>query len=124
MKNYIIPTVELKIDAIVVHYCTNGLRRQEQPEAIGYEIANLASSIKSMKNEVVVSGIILRKYRCRENAKETTGSLLAICANRNIPFINHGSIDSRTHIKYRGLHLTTRGSKIIGDNIIKFTKNL
>ena len=124
MKSYIIPTVELEPDAIVIHCGTNDLRRQEQPEEIAYEIANLASSIKSKKNEVVVSGIIPRKDRFRDKAKETNESLLAICASRNIPFINHGNIDTRTHINRRGLHLTTRGSKIVGDNIVKFTKNL
>ena len=124
MKSYIIPTVELEPDAIVIHCGTNDLRRQEQPEEIAYEIANLASSIKSKKNEVVVSGIIPRKDRFRDNAKETNESLLAICASRNIQFINHGNIDTRTHINRRGLHLTTRGSNIVGDNIVKFTKNL
>ena len=70
------------------------LRRLEQPEEIAYEIANLASSIKSKKNEVVVSVIIPRKDRFRNEAKETNESLLAICASRHIPFINHGNIDT------------------------------
>ena len=56
MKSYIISTVELEPNVIVIHCATNDLRRQEQPEEIAYEIANLASSIKSKKNEVVVSG--------------------------------------------------------------------
>ena len=55
MKNYIIPTVELEPDAIVINCSTNDLRRHEQPEEIACETANLASSIKSKKNEVVVS---------------------------------------------------------------------
>ena len=123
MKSYIISTVELEPDAMVIHCGMNDLRRQEQPEKIAYEIANLALSIKSKKNEVVAFGIILRKDHFRARAKETNESLLAICASRNIPFINHGNIDTRTHINRRGLHLTTRWSKIVGD-IVKFTKNL
>ena len=124
MKSYITPTVELEPDAILIHCGANDLWRQEHSEEIAYEIANLTSSIESKKNEVVVSGIIPRKDRFRDKAKETNESLLAICASRNIPFINHGNIDARTHINRRGLHLTTRGSKIVGDNIVKFTKNL
>ena len=124
MKSYIICTIELEPDAIVIHCGTDDLRRQEQPEVIAYEIPNFASSIKSKKNEVVVSGIIPRKDRFRDKAKETNESLLAICASRNIPFINHGNIDTRTNINRRGLHLTTRGSKIVGNNNLKFTKNL
>ena len=50
MKSYIIPTVELEPDAIVIHCDTNDFRRQEQPEEIAYKIANLASSIKSKKS--------------------------------------------------------------------------
>ena len=38
MERYIIPTVELKPDAIVVHCGTNDLKRQKQPEEIAYEI--------------------------------------------------------------------------------------
>ena len=114
MKSYIIPTVELEHDEIVIHYGTNDLKRQEQSEEIAYEIANLALSIKSKKNEVVVSGITPRKDRFRDKAKETNECLLAICASRNIRFINHGNIDTRTHINRRGLHLTTIGSKIMG----------
>ena len=83
------------------------MRRQEQPVEIACEIADLASIIKSKKNEVVVSGIVPRKDRFRDKAKETNESLLAICASRNIPFINHGNIDTRTHINGGGLHLTT-----------------
>ena len=114
MKSYIIPTVEPEPDTIVIHCGTNDLRRQEQPEEIAYEIAYLASSIKSKKDEVVISGFIPRKDRFRGKAKETNESLLAICASRNIPFINHENIDTRTHINRRGLHLTTRGRKIVG----------
>ena len=124
MKCYVIPTVELEPDAIVIHCGTTNLRRKEQPEEIAYEIVNLASSIKSKKNQVVVSSIIPRKDHFRDKAKETNESLPAICASRNIQFINHGNIDTRTHVNRKGLHLTTRGPKIVGDNIVKFTKNL
>ena len=124
MKSYMVSTVELEPDAVVINCGTNDLRRQEQPEEITHEIANLASSIKSIKNEVVLSGIIHRKDRFRDKAKETNEILLAICASKNILFINHGDIDTRTHINRRGLHLTSRKSKIVGDNIVKFTKNL
>ena len=40
----------------------------------------------------------------------------------NIPVISHGNIDTRTHINYRSLHLTRRGSNVLGDNIVKLTK--
>ena len=120
-ESYIIPTVELEPDAIVIHCGTNDLRRQKQPEEIAYEIANFASSIKSKKNEVVISAIIPCNDRFRDKAKERNDSLLA---SRNIPFIKHGNIDTRTHINCRGLHLTPRGFKIVGDNIVTFTKNL
>ena len=98
--------------------------RQDQRKEIACEIANLSSSIKSKKNEVVVFGIVSRKDRFRDKAKETDESLFAICASRNIPFINYGNIDTRTHINCRGLHLTIRRSKIVEDNTVKFPKNL
>ena len=88
-KSYLIPAVELQPGAIVIHCGTNDLTRQEQPEEIVYEIANLASSIKSKKNEVVVSGIIPCKNGFRDKSKEANESLLVICASRSIPFISH-----------------------------------
>ena len=45
---------------------SNDLRRPEQPEEIAHEIANLASSIISKKNKVVISGIIPRKDGFRD----------------------------------------------------------
>ena len=45
-----------KTNAIVAP--SNDLKRPEQPEEIAHEIANLASSIKSKKNKVVISGLI------------------------------------------------------------------
>ena len=111
MKSYIIPNVKLKSDAIVIHCGTNDLRRQEQTEEIACEIANPASSIKSKKNEVVVSGIVPRRDSFRDKAKETNESLLAICASRNIPFINHGNIDTRTHIHFT-THFTFNNKRV------------
>ena len=34
------------------------------------------------------------------------------------------NIDTRTHINCQGLHLTTKVSKIVEDNIVKRTKNV
>ena len=92
MKSYIIPTVELEPDGMVIHCGTNDLRRQQQTEEIACEIANLTSSIKSKKNEVVVSGIVPCKDCFGDEAEETNESLLVICASRNIPFINQKRI--------------------------------
>ena len=78
MKSYIIPTVELEPDAIVIHCGTTNLRRKEQPEEIAYEIVNLASSIKSKKNQVVVSSIIPRKDHYRDKAKQMKASLRSV----------------------------------------------
>ena len=83
-------------DAILIHGDKNDLKRQEQPEEIACEIANLASSFKSKKKyEVVVSGIVPRKNCFRGKTKEANESLLAICASRNIPFLNPGNVDFR-----------------------------
>ena len=75
IKSYIIPTVELKSDAIVIHCVRNHLRRQEKPEEIACEIANLSSSIKQ-KREVVVFGIVPRKDCFRDKVEETNENRL------------------------------------------------
>ena len=79
MKNYMVSTVELEPDAIVINCGTNDLRRQEQPEEITHEIANLSSSIKSNKNEVVLSGIfIVRTVLETRRKKQMKSSLPSV----------------------------------------------
>ena len=94
MKSNKIPTAGLEPDAIVIHCCTKDLRRQEQFKKIACEISNLASSIKI-------------EYSVYQKLK------ILILGPTIILILN-----------CRGLHLTTKGSKIVMDNIVKRTKNV
>ena len=78
-ESYIIPTVELEPDAIVIHCGTNDLRRQKQPEEIAYEIANFASSIKSKKKKLLYLVLfLLRTVLETRRKKQMKASLQSV----------------------------------------------
>ena len=51
-KSYIIPTVELQLEVIVLHHDTNDLRRRT-PDVIARETVDLGTSAKTEKNAVI-----------------------------------------------------------------------
>ena len=60
MSNYAIPTVNSNSDRIIIHCGTNNLHMVEPPEAIAEKTIELAKSITSTANEVMISSIIAR----------------------------------------------------------------
>ena len=71
MKSYIIPTVEIELDIIVLHCGTSNLRRMVTPEVIAFEIVALGTTIKTEKNAIIISDIIARKGQCKDKERDT-----------------------------------------------------
>ena len=64
MKAYVIPTVELKPDNIILHTRTNDLKTIGTPQEITMGILNLAMTCKRDTNSVFISGFyIMRKLQ-------------------------------------------------------------
>ena len=61
MSHYAIPTVKSYPECIIIHCRINNLKIDESPEAIAENTIELAKSVKSMTNEVVISRIIPRR---------------------------------------------------------------
>ena len=66
MKSYIIPTVEIELDIIVLHCGTSNLRWMVTPEVIA-----LGTTIKTEKNAIIISDIIARKGQCKDKERDT-----------------------------------------------------
>ena len=124
MRSHIIPTVELDPEIIVLHCGTNDLIRDEQPTSIANEIIELALSIKKSNNHIVVSGIVPRNDQLKEKGITTNDVLESLCNQRNLPFVNHDNINPAYHTTRKGLHLTSKGSKIVGANILNILNSL
>jgi len=116
MKRYVEPTVEMKPDMIILHCGTNDLRKDNTPEFIAKEIINLATSIKTVNNKVIISSIAPRNDNHKEKCKSVNIILEALCKDENLDFINHNNINPLVHLNRSRLHLNVKGSTIMAKN--------
>ena len=70
MKHYVKPTQEKQPAQIIVHIGTNDLSSNKNSDEIADEIVNFAKSIKTDENNIVISGIVLRKDRLNKKQKK------------------------------------------------------
>ena len=125
MKHYLIPTAEKKPDLIILHCGTNDLSSNDSPNKIANRIINLASDVShlSCDTAVAVSTIIPRNDRHNDKAMDVNKILLDLCNERNIGMITHKNIDKKAHLNRSRLHLNSKGTKILKDNLRIFTEN-
>ena len=78
MKSYIIPTVEQKLDNIILHTGTNNLKIIGTPKEI--------QAYKTDTNSGFISGIVPRTDKFNEKASKVNSILRHKCNVRNIYF--------------------------------------
>ena len=61
METYVKPSLEQSPDSIVLHCGTNDLKKIKEPQQIARNVINLAVSMKSDSNQVLLSGLVPRK---------------------------------------------------------------
>ena len=66
MEHYSKPPMDFNPDFIILHTGTNSLRGERTPEDLAEEIIDLATSLKSDENEIVISEIIARRDQLNE----------------------------------------------------------
>ena len=118
MKFYVIPTVEQKLDNIILHTETNNLKTIDTPEEITMGILNLAMTCKTDTNSVFISGIVPRSDKLNEKASKVNSILRHECNVRNICFIDNKHISPRFHCNRSGLHLNYCGAKKLQENLL------
>ena len=79
MSHYAIPTVKSNPDRIIIHCGTNNLKMDESPEAIAEKTIELAKSVKSTTNEVVISSIIPRRDKLADKGSKVNGIVENFC---------------------------------------------
>ena len=124
MPHYAIPTVKSNPDCIIIHCGTNNLKMDESPEAIAEKTIELAKSVKSTTNEVVISSIIPRRDKLADKGSKVNGIVENFCKeDETIKFMRQKSLDSKKHIGKDGIHLNNFGITQIVKNFIEFLNN-
>ena len=94
IKSYVIPTVEQKLDNIILHTGTNDLKTIDTPEEINMIILNLTTTCKTDTNSVFISGIVPRTDKLNEKASQVNIVLRHECNLRNVCFIDNKHIST------------------------------
>ena len=80
--HYAIPTVKSNPDRIIMHCGTSNLKMYESPEAIAEKTIEVAKSVKSTTNEVVISSIIPRRDKLAEKGSKVNGIVSKISVKK------------------------------------------
>ena len=103
-------------------YCgTNDLNSEQIASQITRSIIELALSLKSKDNKMSISLILPRIDNLNNKASEVNCRLVHMCAERNIPYIDHtNSIQPENHLNESKLHFNRYGTIAFANSISKF----
>ena len=102
-------------DFIILHHGTNDLNGNSTSEEIADKILNLAASIKTSKNQVFVSGLVIKKDKLNKKGNEVNTLLKNKCGIRQISFIDNKNI-SLGMLNKSGIHLNETGTTRLVNN--------
>ena len=122
MHDHVKPTVQdVNLDCIILHCGTNDLNPEQTASQIARSIIELALSLKSKDNKILVSLIVPRNDHLNNKASEVNCRLVHICAEPNIPYIDHtNSIQQENHLNESKLHFNRYGNIAFTNSISKF----
>ena len=120
------PTIrEFDPEYIILAIGTNDLTTEKKSSEIAKSIIDLAASLKSNRNEIVISLIVPRGDALSSKASEVNDRLRHMCVNRDFQYIDHtDSIDVAKHLNDEGLHLNRFGSAVLAKNFANFLLDL
>ena len=118
IKSYVIPTVEQKLDNIILHTGTNDLKTIDTPEEINMIILNLTTTCKTDTNSVFISGIVPRTDKLNEKASQVNIVLRHECNLRNVCFIDNKHISTWFHCNRSGIYLNCYRTKKLQENYL------
>ena len=94
-----------------MHVGTNDLKSVKSDGQISSPVIDLALSLKSETNDVIISLIVLRKNSLNNNAQKVNSRIINMCGKRGIIFIDHiDTIDIERHLNESEIHLNKSGT--------------
>ena len=109
--DHIKPTIrEFNPNHIILHVGTNELKSSKTASQISRSVIDLALSLKSETNAVMISLIVPRKDNLNNKVQEVNSRLIHVCGERDIAFIDHtDTIDNERHLNESKVHLNKSG---------------
>ena len=92
MKHHAQPSMGYNPNLVIIHAGTNLLRGNKTPE-VANQIIELATTLKTDNNEIVISSFMLRRQHLREKVKNVNVVLTTKTTTLGIGFIRHTNID-------------------------------
>ena len=121
MEYYITPTKRDFDSGIhILHVGTNDLTLDDTPEEITEHIVNIATSLKTENDTVVISNIVPRVDSKKENAEALNKLLVDICKQKEIPLVDNGNISTKRHLNKSRLHVNAHGKSTFVKNLRYF----
>ena len=122
MHDHVKSTVrDFNPDHIIIHCGTNDLSFERTASQIASSIIELALSLKSKDNKISIFFIIPRNDNLSNKASEVNSRLVHMCAERNIPYIDHtNSIKPENYLHESKLHFNRYGTIASANSISKF----
>ena len=122
MHDHVKPTMrDVNTDHIILHCGTNDLNSERTASQIARSILEPALSLKSKDNKISVSLIVPRNDNLNNKASEVNCRLVHMCAERNIPYIDHtNSIQPGNHFNDSKLPFSRYGTTAFASSISKF----
>ena len=103
-------------DFIILHHGSNYINANGTSEEIAGKILNLAASIKTSKNQVSVSGLVIRKDKLKKKGNEVNELLKNKCGIRQLSFVDNKNISLGMFSK-SGIHLNKNGTTRLVNNL-------
>ena len=122
MVYYTKPAMDENAELYIVHFGTNDLRSDQNPQEIAEKIVRVAMKMKTDANNVVISGLCPRGDEYNDKATKVNEHLEDICNLRNIGFIKNENIDATKHLNNSKLHLNRNGDAILASNFRNMIK--
>ena len=117
MHNHGKPTIrDFDPDRIILHCGNNDLNSNRTSSQIAREIIDLALSLKSDKNKMLISLLTPRSNKLNIKASEMNNRLINMCSHRNIAYIDHSISNQQNHINKSKVHLN-RYATLVFENI-------
>ena len=102
-----------KHERIIIHCGTNNLKNN-MVKSTADNISPLPKSSQQENNIALVSSNVPRKYHLDKKGKEVN----IRCNEMYLASMSHGSIRTRYHCNYDGLHLNDKGATLFTKNVI------
>ena len=106
------PTIqEFNPNHIILHVGTNELKSFKRVSQISKSVIDLALSLKSETNTVMISQIAPRKDNLNNKVQEVNSRHINMCGERDITFVDHtDTIDIERHLNESKVHLNKSGA--------------